>query len=489
MKAKVILYNPKTPTYTFPLGLMAIASSLDQNKYDIEIVDGRISDDCISKVAKAFDNLLCFGITVWTGEPIRWALDFSREAKRLQPDIPIVWGGWHPSILPEQCLKDSSVDIVVKGQGEVTFSELLKCLEEKRPLHNCPGIAFKENGRIINNPDRPFADISKFPPLDYSFIDPEKYFTKKGKRQLDYYSSQGCPYRCRFCADPMVFDSKWSSLNAERVVEEISALVSKYRSEEICFNDDNFFANPKRVEEICDGIISSGLNISWLGTIRADILRRLPDELLAKIKSSGCRKMVIGAESGSQKILNWIDKKYAKDDVLISAQRCKRFGFDTAFSFMSGFPHETLEDLYATVKLIKNVKELNGNGEISIYFYTVYPGSEITDYLVSHGAKLPEAVEEWIDFHPQNPTLPWIDNNLRTQVERLNFYLDYGYKKPKYIVEKLLLLFYITARWRCKHDLYSFPLEMHLVNGLKMLYNRFNRNGGIAGEFIKQFSQ
>lgn len=489
MKAKVILYNPKTPTYTFPLGLMAIASYLDQNKYDIEIVDGRISDDCISKVVKASDNLLCVGVTVWTGEPIRWALEISKGAKKIRPDVPVVWGGWHPSILPEQCLKHPSVDVVVKGQGEITFSELLKCLEEKKSLQNCAGIAFKENGRITNNPDRQFTDISKFPPLNYSFIDPEKYFARKGKQQLDYYSSQGCPYRCRFCADPMVFDSKWSSLNAERVVEEISALVSKYRPDEICFNDDNFFANPKRVEEICDGIISSGLNISWLGTIRADILRRLSDELLEKIKLSGCRKMVIGAESGSQEILDWINKKYTKDDVLISAQRCKKYGFDTAFSFMSGFPHEKLKDLYATVKLIKNVKELNGDCEIKIYFYTIYPGSEITDYLVKQGAKLPETIEEWIDFHPQNPTLPWIDNNLKTQVERLNFYLDYGYKKPQHKAEFLLLPFHLTAKFRCKHDFYSFPLEAYFVNGLKALHNRFTRNGGIIGKFIKQFSQ
>lgn len=489
MKAKVILYNPKTPTYTFPLGLMAIASYLDQDKYDIEIVDGRINDDCISRVAKASDNLLCIGVTAWTGEPIRCALNISREAKKIRPDVPVVWGGWHPSILPEQCLKDSSVDIVVKGQGEVTFSELLTRLEEKEPLRNCAGIAFKENGRIINNPDRPFAEISKFPPLNYSFIDPEKYFAGKGKRQLDYYSSQGCPYRCRFCADPMIFDSKWSSLKAERVVDEISALVSRYRSTEICFNDDNFFANTKRVEEICDGIISSGLKTSWLGTIRADILRRLSDELLEKIKSSGCRKMVIGAESGSQKILDWINKKYSKDDVLISAQRCKRFGFDTAFSFMSGFPHESIEDLYDTVRLIKNVKELNGEGEISIFFYTIYPGSEITDYLVNQGAKLPETLEEWIDFHPQNPTLPWIDNNLKTQVERLNFYLDYGYRKPRHRVEFLLWPFHITAKLRCRHDFYSFPLEAHLVNGLKALYNRFTHNGGVAGKVVKQISQ
>lgn len=489
MKAKVILYNPKTSSYTFPLGLMAIASYLNQNKYDIEIVDGRIRNDCISRVANASDNLLCIGVTVWTGEPIRSALNFSKEAKRIRPDVPVVWGGWHPSILPEQCLKDSSVDIVVKGQGEITFSELLKCLEEKRPLHNCPGIAFKEDDRIINNPDRPFTEISLFPLLNYNFIDPEKYFAKKGKRQLDYYSSQGCPYRCRFCADPMVFEGRWSSHSATRVLQEVTDLVSRYNVEEVFFSDDNLFANIKRIEKICDGIISSNLKISWLGTVRADLLKRVSDDSMKKIKASGCRKFNIGAESGSEEILKNINKKCTPEDLIQSAEKCSRHGIHAVFSFITGLPHEEKKHLYNTINLIKRIKEINGDFEFKIFFYLPYPGSEISRELKEQGTPLPETLEQWMDFHFQKLDMPWIDNGLNKLTDRLNFYLDYGYRKPKRTIEKLLLPVHISAKWRCRHDFYSFPLEAHFVNGLKVLHNRFTRNGGIVGKLIKQFSQ
>ena len=489
MKPKVILYNPKTPAYTFPLGLMAIASYLDQSKYDIEIIDGRIRNDCISRVANASDNLLCVGVAVWTGEPIKWALNFSREAKRIRPDVPVIWGGWHPSILPEQCLKDSSVDIVVKGQGEITFSELLKRLEEKKPLRNCAGIAFKENGRIINNTDRPFTDITKFPPLNYSFIDPEKYFAKKGTRQLDYYSSQGCPYRCRFCADPLVFEGRWSSHSATRVLQEITYLVSKYNVQEVFFSDDNLFANIKRIEEICDGLISSNLKISWLGTVRADLLKKVSDDSLRKIKASGCRKFNIGAESGSEEILKRINKKCTTDDLIESAGKCSKYGIHAAFSFIAGLPHEEKRHLRQTVNLIKKIKEINGNFEFKIFFYLPYPGSEISSELKEQGAALPETLEEWMDFHFQKLNMPWIDKSLNELTDRLNFYLDYGYRKPKRIIEKLLLPIHMSARWRCRHDFYSFPLEVHFVNGLKALYNRLAHNGGIVGKTIKQLSQ
>lgn len=491
MKAKVILYNPKTPSYTLPLGLMAIASYLDQNKYDVEIVDGRISPSQAdtSKAAKASDNLLCIGVTVWTGEPIRGALNFSREAKRIRPNIPVVWGGWHPSILPEQCLNDSSVDIIVKGQGEVTFSELLKCLEEKKPLYNCAGIAFKENGKIINNPDRPFIDISKFPPLNYSFIDPEKYFAKKGKRQLDYYSSQGCPYRCRFCADPMVFEGRWSSHSATRVVQEIACLIPRYNVEEVFFSDDNLFANIKRIEEICDGLISSNLKISWLGTVRADLLKRVSDDSLRKIKASGCRKFNIGAESGSEEILKRINKKCTPEDLVLSAEKCSKYRIHAAFSFIVGLPHEEKRHLHHTINLIKKIKEINGNFEFKLFFYLPYPGSEISKELKEQGAVLPETLEEWIDFHFQKLNMPWIDNSLNKLTDSLNFYLDYGYRKPKRTIEKLLLPVHMAAKLRCKYDFYSFPLELYLVNGLKTLHNMFARNGGFAGKLIRQFSQ
>ena len=184
---KIILYNPKTVFYTMPLALLAIASSLDPRKYDVRIIDGRLERDPMRTVLSEIDDTFCLGITVLTGNPIRNALQISRAVKSKDSKLPVVWGGWHPSLFPTKTLEDeASIDITVQGQGEVTFPGLLEHFVNCDDLSSVQGIAYRSKGEVIQNPPRSLMDMNELPAVNYDLISVEDYFRLKGKRQFDY---------------------------------------------------------------------------------------------------------------------------------------------------------------------------------------------------------------------------------------------------------------------------------------------------------------
>ncbi|MEK6571457.1 MAG: cobalamin-dependent protein, partial [Bacteroidota bacterium] len=229
MKQKVVFYNPKAPYYTLPLQFLALSSVVDRDRFDVVIIDARIERKPHELLRSHLRDALCLGISVITGIPIKDAVEVSRMAKRNFPNVKIIWGGWHPSILPEQCLREGYADVAVVGQGELTFLEILDRLAEGKSLEGVNGCVFKEGNEIHVNAIRKFVDINNFPPYDYDLVPLEKYFRFKGIRQIDFYSSQGCPYRCAFCADPYVYNRRWSGLKGSRMLLDVFDVLKRYR--------------------------------------------------------------------------------------------------------------------------------------------------------------------------------------------------------------------------------------------------------------------
>jgi radical SAM superfamily enzyme YgiQ (UPF0313 family) len=137
-KAKILLYNPQAVFYTMPLGLLAVGSHLDSQRFEVIIVDGRLEPDPMRALSPHLPEALCLGVSVLTGRPIRDALLISRAAKALRPDLPIIWGGWHPSLFPKECLEEPAIDVAVQAQGEVTFREIIERFAERQSLKAWP---------------------------------------------------------------------------------------------------------------------------------------------------------------------------------------------------------------------------------------------------------------------------------------------------------------------------------------------------------------
>jgi radical SAM superfamily enzyme YgiQ (UPF0313 family) len=223
--------------------------------------------------------------------------------------VPVVWGGWHPSLFPAECLAEPSVDITVQGQGELTFAEIVDRLDKGLSMEGCLGCAMRlPNGSVYVNPPRAMRSLETFRAHDYGMIPVERYYDLKGKRQLDFISSQGCNFRCAFCSDPFVYGRKWVGLDPVTMVARLKELWDRYHFDDVNFQDETFFTQRDRVLIMADQIIEHGMKFTWAGTMRADQGVRLPDQVWARCKQSGLRRLLVGVESGSDAMLKRIRK-------------------------------------------------------------------------------------------------------------------------------------------------------------------------------------
>jgi len=487
----VLLFYPKTSEnsswYRIPLSLLAIASQLDRKKYDIVIVDANIDKNYAKKIlnllADRQKDVLCCGISSMTGYQIKGALEISRLVKK-NSQIPVVWGGWHCSILPHDTLKNKYIDFVVRAQGEITFRELLLALETKKDskkvldglFSGIDGLSYKKNGKVFHNKNRQFTDINMFNSLNYELVDVEKYIIKTdfGKRTINYISSQGCPYDCGFCAEVTVNKGKWSGLSPDKVLKELEFLVRKYSIDGFIFDDNSLFVNNKRVIEICKGILNKKLNIKWgQANGRTDQLLKLSDEDWGLLKKSGCTSILIGAESGSDKILKLINKRVNVENTIQLLKKAKKYGISIEASLMAGFPEEPEKDLNKTLDLIDLTYSISSGHKVLLFFYTPYPGTPLFDMSVRNRLKIPKTLEQWSNYDLEHANTPWLSRNyIRKLRSIIGYYLPVAFltKNSKEIIRKrgikgkALKIMNKLAVYRWKKRNFSFPIEYYLFN-------------------------
>jgi radical SAM superfamily enzyme YgiQ (UPF0313 family) len=477
--SKIILIYPKPGKLErgcLPLSLLAIARMIDFHKYDVKIINSTTDDNYKQKIIEYGKEALCFGISCMTSYQIQDALNIAAIIKRNYPSVPIVWGGYHPSLLPEQTVRHPCVDIVIKGQGERTFQELVSRLSEGSSLENLRGIVYKKENNIVNNPDRSFEDINNFPPIPYHLIETEKCIKKNryGMRAIDYISSQGCPYSCGFCCEPRFCKRTWTGLKAERVVDELEYLVNNFNINTFIIRDSNFFVNKERVEKICQRIIEKKLKINLRGVNARTDLARWSDNTWKCMRNAGLDELLIGAESGSQDVLNLINKNVTVEDTFFCAEKCAKHGINICLSLMIGLPTiNTHEETEKTIQLIDRVLKICKNKikvRVLLFLYTPYPGSDLYDLAINCGFRPPKTFEEWQNFELHKFEAPWVlkkyirltrqlhFNILRYVTNNVNFDgLVWHTRIPAKIIEKMAIL-----RWRFKF--FSFPIEYQIFN-------------------------
>jgi radical SAM superfamily enzyme YgiQ (UPF0313 family) len=447
-----------------PLALLAIGSVLDSSRYEVILVDGRIEENPLEILKQHLSEALCLGVTCLTGSPIKDGLSITHQLKSLRKDLPVIWGGWHTSLFPDQTLRDEpSIDITVQGQGEQTFKELVEALENKSPLSKITGICFRnEQGEVVKNPARIIAPMDQFADVNYDLIDVEKYFAKKGKRQLDYISSTGCHFRCAFCADPFVYERKWTAISPEKMVNKLEALYHKYHFTDLNLQDETYFTFRNRVVEIAEGILAKGMKFTWAATMRADQGARLSEEDFKTCAKSGLRRLLIGVESGSQSMMDWLKKDIKMEHVYLCAERCRQLNIAVIFPFIVGFPNESDESVKATVNMALELNQMHPSFSTPIFYFKPYPGSSIIDEVVKEGYQLPATIHEWSDFDYIGSSGPWVSEEKYAFFEHFKFYLKVGYSRKRSLLRPVQWL----AKQRCKHKSFVFPLEKFLFDRL-----------------------
>lgn len=478
---KIVLYNPQADRIYWrkghpPLPLMAISSFLTNEDYEIDIFDYRQKEETL----RSAEDSICVGITSMTGHQIYDGLLVARRIKKEYPHVPIVWGGWHPTILPGETIKNEFVDIVVRGQGERTFTELVKVLEENGDLSKILGISYKESGNIISNPARPFEDVNNFPPLPYHLIDIERYVarTRLGKRTIGYITSQGCPFHCGFCAEQVVYGRRWSALKPQRVAAEMRHLVNKYRMDSIIVSDSNFFVDEQRVRDICEKV--KDLHITW-GQVngRTDTLSRYSQETWGLMQESGLQYLLTGAESGSEECLEIIQKEATVQDTFALTRIAKFYNIRIQFSLFIGTPdlnpeHSTKDELNKTLDLIYQLHRINRSSEFLLFVYGPYPGTPLYGIAKQFGFKEPSTFEEWSCFDLNEKHIPWVADRYVRLTWDITYYLFFisgslqrTINNYSFLVRIFLFVaalpFYFIVMLRFKYKFFWVPLDMRLI--------------------------
>ncbi len=464
-RRKVVLYNPRAVFYTMPLALLAIGSELDPAEYEVIIVDGRLDADAENTVVSLLDGALCLGVTVLTGAPISDALRVSRAAKAARPQLPVVWGGWHPSMFGKECLKESCVDVTVQAQGEATFAEIVARLAAGRSLDGCAGCMFRRaDGGVHVNPPRALLPLDSFRPHDYTLIPIERYYALKGKRQLDYISSQGCNFRCAFCSDPFVYGRKWVGIDPNAMVAKLRELWENYRFDDLNFQDETFFTNRDRVQTMAQQIVDSGMRFTWAATMRADQGVRMPSELWRLCKQSGLRRLLVGVESGDNEMLKRIKKDISIDKVFHTAERMRDLGIAGIFPFIVGFPNESEASVDATIACARKLRAMSSTFETPIFYFKPYPGSAIVTEAVANGFELPSTLAGWSQFdYVAGLPGPWVTRQKYELIERFKFFLDLASKRGTRRAAWLRRL----AELRCERLDFRWPIEMRVMQWLR----------------------
>jgi len=460
MRKKIVLYNPNAVFYDMPLALLAIGSMMDPEHYEVIIIDGRVDKNAQQQVIDACKGAICFGVTSLTGNPLNDALVVTQAVRTRYSKIPIIWGGWHTSLFPEETLKDEpAIDISVQGQGEITFREIIMAIESGADFKHVAGICYRdENNQIVKNPGRILEDMNFLPKVNYDLIDVEKYFKAKKKRQLDYISSTGCRFRCTFCADPFVFSRKWTAISPERMGEEIEQWYKKYKITDINFQDETFFTKRQRVTQIANEFINRGIKITWAGTLRADQGSRMTEEDFDICKKSGLRRVLVGVESGSQEMMDWLSKDIKLEQVYETAERCAKRNIDVIFPFIVGFPNETDKSVEASLKVARELNQMHSGFTTPIFYFKPYPGSKITDDVVADGYKLPQTIKEWSDFDFVGSIGPWVDDEKYKLIERFKFFNKVAGRKKTFLSR---------PNFRCKNKFFAFPIEKYIYETIR----------------------
>lgn len=414
----IIFCYPKTgleigsATVELPLSLVSIAAPLMEN-HSIKFIDCRIDENWEADLKHALDQKpLLFLTSCMTGPQILESIKVSKLAK--ERNIPVVWGGYHPTLFPEQTVRHPVVDVVVIGDGEDTIVDVVKELEKKNPdFSKVKGIMYKDgSGKPVRTEGRPRPDLNEIPDLPYKEFNAHRYlkgklmasYDKNIKRVLPFTSSRGCPHGCTFCSQPKFSERLWYAMTAERTVEQIDRIVDDYKLDAVTFYDDNFLTNPKRTEKIAELI---GNRYKWGVQARMDEMGRAD---VMKLEAGGLNFVQPGIESGSNRILKMV-KKSATVDVFhdVNKKLAKTKEMAVVYNYMIGFPTETKKEMMQTIDLSYKMIKDNPKAYVAgFYIFTPYPGTELFNVALEHGFKPPQDLESWSDYSRHQNLTPWV---------------------------------------------------------------------------------
>jgi anaerobic magnesium-protoporphyrin IX monomethyl ester cyclase len=487
---RVLLVNPAMTKHPrFPLSILSLGAALDGH-HDYSMIDGNVDhrfiDSALSTLGR--ETYDAVGVSVMGGPQLRPAIELSRAIKRQHPKLPIVWGGYFPTLYPEAAIEAAYVDLLIRGPGESTLLELLEALRggEDPNLDGIAGLTWKTHGKAVHNARRPPLSAGDSGPLPYHRLgDPDRYLGPSflGKRTSVFQGALGCRYRCTFCGVAAMFKGGTRLPAAQRLEQDLRTLKDRYGVDSILFCDHNFFDREEAMLPILE--VLAKLQLPWWCYARADALLALSEEGWRLVQKSGLRMTYIGAESPSDQLLRDMRKGTKADQTMAVAELCRAKGVIPEFSFMVAPPVDPVGETERTFDFIRRIKRVNPASEIIIYIYTPIPGSQSAANFGRRGKETvplrdrsglpiqfpatPDAWAEpmWIKYACHTDA-PWVSPRLRRRINDFSRVLEcrfptvQDHKTPHWGKAMLGLL----SSWRYSRGQYDYPWELDLARKL-----------------------
>jgi anaerobic magnesium-protoporphyrin IX monomethyl ester cyclase len=390
---KVLLINPilpgdiKTFANTLPnIGLAYLISAVEQQN-SVRLIDTAFhTEDYLKYIRQKTQDyqpdVVGFSTTSFNFQN---SLKLARFLRKFYPDpkIPFIWGGVHPTLLPEESLIEPLVDAVCIGEGELAFPEYLLKLQNGQEPYGVAGIWFKNSqGRIIKNPLRPFnQDINSLPMPGWDHFEIDRYMLSGYWGQMGFFASRGCPYQCTFCASPSlgrkIPGQYYRTKDPALLIDEIKTFKNKYFKNHghmhIYFQDETFGINREHFEEICARLIMDKecANITWSCETRADVITKEWAQLACEAR---CTLVQLGIESANEEIRNRVyNKNISQESIFSAVQNLRKFRIEVVFLLMQGCYKETQKTVEENLRLVETTQPLT----ICLFTYHPTPGTKL----------------------------------------------------------------------------------------------------------------
>ena len=413
----LLVEPPKTPwemmgdVAALPLGLAQLAACLEKADIPVEILDANALGigwgGLEAAIAQAHPDLV--GITVYTPH-VPEVSRAVRVARQAAPQAVIALGGPHVTFTAEETLETMpQVDVVARGEGDQILVDLAlrqaqdtaRALAAGDGLERVPGISFRRDGQIVENPAPPPLDVNTLPMPAFHLLPMDRYrWPELGGTFATILASRGCPFKCTFCSEWPFWRGGWRPYNPETVVEQLDVLVNRYGRDNIWFGDDCFNVDRDHVAAICEGILRRGIDVNWYYQGRADLLVKHKD-LLPLMRQAGNRMVQIGIEAANDEQRDELNKHLHTETIKDAVRLLRQNDIVCQGMMIVGQPTDSPRTFEQKVRLIKRL-----DVDFPIFtMYTLFPGTQAYEEAVAKGwIELPADYARYDMGHVLMPT-------------------------------------------------------------------------------------
>ncbi len=467
-KKKIVLYQPQQVDQSrglpsakdlLPLELLAIAGFPLEDGYDVQIVDASLysEEEAHQRLFEACEDAMMYATTGILGYMVVDGYNATKMLHERLPDLPKIIGGWFATVKYDLQLLTGFYDAVVMGQGELTFRDVVQAIDAGEPLDNVSGLALLRDGQVVHTEPRRVVSWENLPANPWHLIDIEPYREHQMRAQssgdylrmpgpgqngeerkpyfgITYYSSYGCPEPCTFCCSPIVTGRRWKAMKGDRMLDELGELHDRWGFDVVRFHDANWGVAEKRVREFADLKNERGYKWKYNAFLETHSILNYKKETLDAIAESGLYIAEIGAEAGSDAMMEKIGKPILGDDNIAASVEMDKRGICASVTYIIGFPHEQADSMSQTIDQCRRLHVAAPLARPTVWPYRPIPGTVMWEQAIELGYVAPQTIKEWGsigEYHMEETWPGKIPDHIANMRKMYQHYvtLDYGFAR------------------------------------------------------------